>query len=153
MADWNDPVITSVYPDVIDKFKARDIDTITMGLNPATNIPNGTMRFNRTANIFQEWNGSVWVDKILGVPGGGTGGSTPGSGGLGLGTMSVQNANSVEITGGSIVALNSFNLSCDLLFSSDGTRNVGSNTVRPNNIFVRNGLVIPVGADKWVTLA
>jgi len=151
MADWADPTITSIYSDVIDKFKARDIDAITLNSGPASGLPIGAIKYDRVGHKFQEWSGSAWVDIVLAVAGGGTGGSIPGGGGLGLGTMSLQNANTVAITGGSIVNLNSFSLACDILFTTDGSRNIGSSAVRPNNIYIRNGLVIPVGTDKWVT--
>lgn len=154
MADWNDPTITSIYTDVIDKFKARDIDAISLGAYSITNTPTGAMRYNRTDNKFQEWNGTAWVDKVISIAGGGTG-ATSLSGiatALNLGTMAIQNANSVAITGGSIISLSSFSLATDIVFTTDGARNIGSNTARPSNVYIRNGLVIPVGADKWVTV-
>lgn len=154
MADWLQPVITSIYTDVIDKFKARDVDSLSLGFTAITNPPNGAMRYNRTDNKFQEWDGAAWVDKVISVAGGGTGATTI-SGirvALGLGTIAIQNANAVAITGGSITLLSAFSLATDITFTTDGTRNVGSSNVRPNNIYVRNGLVIPVGTDKWVTV-
>ena len=154
MADWVKPAITDLYTDVLDFLKARDVDAVTLNLGAPSSLPVGAIKYDRTGKKFQEWNGTIWVDIVLAVSGGGTGGSTPGSGasGLGLGTMSVQNAVSVAITGGSIVGITSFSLSSDITFNADGTRNIGSNTVRPNNVFVRNGLVIPVGYDRWVTV-
>lgn len=151
MADFSLPVLTSLYQEVIDTLKARDIDAATLCLNLPTNFPVGTIRLNRTTKVFQEWDGATWVDVVLGVPGGGTGGTVPGGGGLGLGTMSIQNAVSVAITGGGITGITSFSLSTGIIFDADGTRNIGSNNIRPGNIYVRNGLVIPVGTDKWVT--
>ena len=154
MADWNTPTITSPYADVIDFLRARDVDAITLGLAAITNTPVGTIRYNRADNKFQEWTGAVWVDKVLSIAGGGTGGNTASGArlALGLGTISVQNAESVVITGGSITFLSSFSLATDLTFTTDGTRNIGTNGIRPSNIYVRNGLVIPVGSDKWVTV-
>ena len=150
MADFTLPVLTSLYPDVLDTLKARDNDAATLFLNDPTNQPVGSIRFNRTTRVFQEWSGSAWADLVIGVPGGGTGGTVPGGGGLGLGSMSIQNAPSVAITGGSILGITAFSLSTGISFDTDGSRNIGSNTIRPGNIYVRNGLVIPVGTDKWV---
>jgi hypothetical protein len=151
MSDFSLPVLTSLYQEVIDTLKARDADAATLFLNDPTNQPVGSIRLNRTTKVFQEWSGAAWVDIIIGVPGGGTGGSTPGTGGLGLGTMSIQNAVSVAITGGAVTGLSSFSLSTGIIFDADGTRNIGSANIRPGNVYVRNGLVIPVGVDKWVT--
>ena len=152
MADWVKPAITDLYTDTLDFLKARDNDAVTLNGGTATSLPIGAIKYDRIGRKFQEWNGTAWIDIVLSVGGGGTGGTTPGGGGLGLGTMAVQNANAVNISGGVITTLSSFSLSTDLVFTSDGTRNIGSNGIRPNNVFVRNGLVIPVGADKWVTL-
>jgi hypothetical protein len=151
MADWVKPDITDLYTDVLTFIKARDVDAITLVGGTATSLPIGAIKYDRIGRKFQEWNGTAWIDIVLAVSGGGTGGTTPGGGGLGLGTMSVQNANTVNISGGVISGITSFNLSSDIAFNADGTRNIGSNGTRPNQIFVRNGLVIPVGADKWVT--
>ena len=69
-----------------------------------TNHPLNSIRWNRTTKIFEEWNGTTWVAQVIGIPGGGTGAALPGdiATSLGLGTMSIQNANAVAITGGSI---------------------------------------------------
>lgn len=150
MADWAKPDITDLYTDTLSFLKARDNDAVTLNKDTATSIPTGAIKYDRIGKKFQEWNGTAWIDIVIAVAGGGTGGTTPGGGGLGLGTMSIQNDNAVNITGGVISGISSFSLSADIAFSSDGTRNIGSSTVRPNNVFVRNGLVIPVGADKWV---
>ena len=152
MANWVKPEITDLYTDVLEYIKSRDVDAITLNKSTASSLPIGAIKYDRTGKKFQEWDGSIWVDIVLAVQGGGTGGTIPGGGGLGLGTISVQNANNVAITGGSITTLSSFSLASDIVFTTDGSRNIGSNSVRPNNIFVRNGLVIPVGYDKFVTV-
>ena len=113
MADWNQPTLTSTYADFLTFLAARDTDTFTMGLSTVTNPPTGALRYDRAGNKFQEWNGSAWVDKILGIAGGGTGSAT----GISLGTMASQNANNVAITGGSITGLNSFGVNGTVTFS------------------------------------
>ena len=103
MADWTYPTLDSLYADFLAFIKARDLDTATLFKDAATNTPVGAMRYDRTTNLFQEWNGTVWVDKIISQAGGGTGAiSLPA-----LGTMASQNANNVNISGGIINGLNS----------------------------------------------
>lgn len=99
-ANWNNPLLTSLYVDFMDELKARDVDVLTM--NPGTNLPVDSKRWNAGTNTFQNWNGSAWVNLVLGAAGGGTGSSTPGS----LGTMALQNSNAVAITGGTITGVN-----------------------------------------------
>jgi hypothetical protein len=66
------------------------------------------MRFNRSINIFEEWLAGAWVPKVIGLAGGGTGGTTPAEiiTSLGLGSMATQNSNAVNITGGTITGVN-----------------------------------------------
>ena len=107
MADWSKPTITSNYVTFVDEVKNRDIDAITLQVNPLTNPPVSSIKLVRSPAKFQEWNGAAFVDIVLSVAGGGTGASTPGGAvsGLGLGTMSLQNSNAVSITGGNIANL------------------------------------------------
>lgn len=65
------------------------------------------MRWNRANNQFEEWSGSAWSPKVLGIAGGGTGSNTVAGarGALGLGTMSVQNANAIAVTGGTLAGV------------------------------------------------
>ena len=104
MADWTKPTILSQYDLFVDEVKARDIDVANMFLATPTAPLVGFIRYNRTTDIFEEWDGGAWQPIIIGVTGGGTGaGSTGGIiSSLGLGTMSVQNHNAVNIIGGTI---------------------------------------------------
>jgi hypothetical protein len=206
MADWSKPTITSNYVTFVDEVKNRDLDAITLQLNALTNPPVGSIRLLRAPTKFQEWDGTQFVDKILAVAGGGTGSSTPGGAvsALGLGTMSLQNANAVAITGGTLTNLHTYNrLDCDgvisivcspaiqggyglyisgadgqfpvVIFSSATGAGHGVSLAAGNNRFdsavvvtnrsgskqgfainggmevsIATGLLIPVGADKWV---
>jgi hypothetical protein len=153
MADWGKPAITDLYVDVLNYLAAKDSDSATLFINVPSNQPVGTIRYNRTTNTFQEWNGSVWQDKLISIAGGGTGANTP-SGiviSLGLGTMSLQNATAVSITGGTAIGISSLQMTGSISFDTDGTRDIGTTAIRPNAIYVRNALVIPVGANKWAT--
>ena len=153
MADWSKPTITDLYTDVLNYLALKDADSASLFVSAASNIPTGAIRYNRTSNIFQEWDGTAWQDKLISIAGGGTGANTP-SGiitSLGLGTMSVQNAPAVAITGGSIIGISSLQVAGSITFDVDGTRNIGTTSLRPNAIYVRNALVIPVGANKWAT--
>jgi hypothetical protein len=65
--------------------------------------------------------------------------------------MATQNNNAVNITGGTIVGITSLSMSGDIIFDGDGTRAIGTNALQVNKIYVKNGLKIPVGTDKYLT--
>lgn len=104
MADWSQPIQTTGYLTLLDNLKSRDVDAITLCLVDPTTIPTGAFKYDRVGNKFQEYDGAAFQDKVLSLAGGGTGATTAGGARttLGLGTMAVQNANNVAITGGSI---------------------------------------------------
>jgi hypothetical protein len=65
MTNWNTPTLSSAYSDVLDGFKARDLDLV-MGLDPAlvspTNLPTGSFRWNSANARFETLNsGGAWV--------------------------------------------------------------------------------------------
>ena len=143
MADWATPVLTDTYATFLSALKARDEDAATMAGSPTT-PPTGYIRWNTTLNKFQRWSGAAWVDLVLSAAGGGTAGTTS------LGTMAYQAASAVSITGGTLSGITSLTMAGNLLFDGDGTRSIGSNAAKVNNLYIKNGLVIPVGANKWV---
>jgi microcystin-dependent protein len=104
MADFTLPILTSLYTDILNLLKARDVDAITLCVSAPTTPPTGAFKYVRADNKFQEWNGASWDDKVLAIAGGGTGGATAAAArtALGLGTIATQAANSVAITGGTI---------------------------------------------------
>jgi hypothetical protein len=108
MSNWNLPTITSGYLDFVTEMNDKFVDAGTIGYGAPTNLPEHAMRFNRSTNIFEEWVANAWIPKVIGIAGGGTGGSDPASAraALGLGSMAVQNSNAVNITGGSITGVN-----------------------------------------------
>lgn len=143
MSNWNNPSLTDLYADFLDLLKARDVDTATMAETP-TNPPTGYIRWNVAGSKFQKWDGAAWVDMVLGGAGGGTGGTTA------LGTMSIQNANAVAITGGTVNGV-SIELGGHMTMSVDAAHDIGTNAKKVKNAYIGTGLVIPVGVDKWVT--
>jgi hypothetical protein len=153
MADWSKPVVTDLYADVLSYIDARLDETAGFFATNPTNLPAGAMRFVRASGKFQEWDGAAWNDKVIGVAGGGTGGTDANTAriALGLGTISVQNANAVAITGGSATGITALGMTGDISFNIDGANKIGANGNRPSVIYLRNGLVIPVGTDKWVS--
>ena len=153
MSDWSKPTITDLYTDVIGFLDARLDDIGSFFVTPPSNVPAGTMRFVRATAKFQEWDGAVWQDKSIGVAGGGTGGTDPASArtALGLGTISVQNANGIAVTGGTLAGITGLSMSGDMAFATDGAFKIGTATNRPSILYLRNGIVLPVGTDKWVT--
>lgn len=108
MANWNNPTVTSDKTLFVAEVRDRDIDAITFGYGSPTNLPNHSMRWNRSTNAIEEWDGSTtWAVKVLDVTSGGTGGNDAASArtALGIGSMGVQNGNAVTITGGSIAGV------------------------------------------------
>lgn len=110
MANWNLPTVNSNYLDYVSEVNERTADAMTMGstaVNPITNLPNYSIRFNRSVNIFEQWDTITWTPQIIGLTGGGTGANTTAGArsNLGIGSMGVQNSNAVNITGGSITGV------------------------------------------------
>lgn len=108
MANWNLPTISSGYLDFVTEMNAKFVDAVQMmGWGSPTNVPSGAMRWNRSINIFEEWDGATWNPKTIAIAGGGTGSNNAAGAriNLGLGSMSTQNSNAVNITGGSITGV------------------------------------------------
>jgi hypothetical protein len=114
MANWNLPLITSQYINFVAEMNAKFVDAATLQFGSPINLPLQTIRWERSASVFQEWLGPVsgWQNKIISVSGGGTGSSIASGArsNLGLGSMATQNSNAVAITGGSITGV-SFDIS------------------------------------------
>ena len=106
MADWNKPTTTSDYLNFVAEMNAKIADAGTMA-EAAVNPPLNYMRWFRSANVFQEFFGTYWDTKIIGLAGGGTGANNAAGAraNLGIGSMGVQNSNAVNITGGSITGV------------------------------------------------
>jgi len=104
MADFNLPLASSLYVDVLTYLKLRDIDALTLCFNEPTNIPDHSFKYERNLNLFQAYEGGTWRNKVLSVLGGGTGATNPNDIriNLGLGSMALQAASAVAITGGTM---------------------------------------------------
>ena len=152
MADWDDPDLTSVYSDVLSELKARDVDAASMAMSP-TNPPVGFIRYNSGLGGFQVWNGSTWSAIVFSITVGGTGAQSASTArtALGLGTLATQSAGAVAITGGTISGITALSLVGNLAFDIDGSRNIGTNAVRAGGVYIKNGLRLPVGPDKFLT--
>lgn len=124
MANWNLPTITSGYIEFVDEMNSKFVDAGTLHFGAPVNLPEHAFRFNRSVNIFEEWDLATWNPKVIGVAGGGTGANTA-SGArttLGIGSMGTQNSNAVNITGGAIsgVALNANDLATGIVALARG---------------------------------
>ena len=147
MADWNAPVLGTAYATWHSEMQARDVNALTLAdtrLAAMTNIPTNAKRWNNTDKVFESYEAG-WNDLVLAVTGGGTGATTAAGSraSLGLGTMSIQDANAVAITGGTIV-------DCTLTATVDDTEYIGSNTFQYAKAYFKSGLKIPVGADAYL---
>lgn len=106
MADWSLPVNATAYASVLADLVGLATDASTLFVSAPTNQPTGAIRYLRASDKFQEWSGTAWVDKVLAIAGGGTGGNTAANArtSLGLGSIATQNNNAVNITGGTVMA-------------------------------------------------
>lgn len=143
MANWNDPLLTTAYATFLSNMKDRDVDAAKMDFSAATNIPTGTIQYVVASNKFQRWSGAAWVDLVLAVAGGGTGGTTS------LGTMAFQSSAAVAITGGTIAGITSLTVAGDIVPTTDGTRVLGAAATMFKGAYLKDYLCIPVGIDKW----
>lgn len=150
--NWANPLITTQYDIFLAEVKSRDVDSFTMGVGgppSLANQPVGAMIFDRVNGRFLEWNGTDWATRLIGMAGGGTG-ATDANGirsQLGLGTMSTQNSDAVVINGGSIWGITLLDLNCSIHFINPN--DIGSSTGPVRNLYVGNGLVVPVGVNKY----
>lgn len=154
MADWNKPTAASIYdPDFLLEVAGKDVDSATMGLVAPTNTPIGFIRYNRTTNIFEEWDGALWNAKSVGLAGGGTGGTDAATAraSLGIGSLGTQGAGAVNITGGTISGITALGLSGSITFSSDVAYDIGTLLFRARNAYIGAALVIPSGTNKYAT--
>lgn len=154
MADWTQPTTLTNYDVFVAEMKARDEDAATMFAGSASNLPINSMRFDRTNKVFQNWHGPTlgWANLPIAVIGGGTG-ATDAAGAranLGIGTMGVQNSNTVDIRGGAIWGITLLDLNCSIRFFAP-TYDIGQNVTRIRNVYIGGALCIPVGADKFAT--
>lgn len=149
-ANWNNPTKDSLYLDFIAEVKARDVDAITLCVADPTNKTVGTIRYNRSTDLLEEWNGSSWDTVIFSLAGGGTAAGTAAGARtqLGIGTMGVQDASAVAITAGTISGLTSFAVACSI---SMGGYDLATNASKVRNAYIGTALVIPVGTDKYAT--
>jgi len=146
MANWNLPTINSNYVTFVDELNNKIVDAGTIGFGSPINLPDHAIRFNRSTNIFEEWNLTTWVPKVIGVAGGGTGATDANTirTNLGLGSMSTQNSNAVNITGGSItgVAFNASDITGGIIALARGGTGSSLSIQAPGTILMSNGAVV-----------
>ena len=146
MANWNLPAITSGYLDFVTELNEKFIDAATLQVGSPTNLPDYTIRFNRSSNIFEELYQAVWYAKTIGIAGGGTGSSTAAGArtNLGLGSMATQNSNAVAITGGTItgVAYNANDITSGIVALARGGTGSSLAIQAPGTILMSNGSVV-----------
>lgn len=152
MADWNNPLLTSLYTDVLSILKARDVDAGSLCYAAPTNPPTGLLRYNRTSKAFEEWSGAAWVVIPVAVAGGGTGATTAAGArtNLGIGSLGTQANNAVNITGGTISGITSLSMSGAIIVGTDNAYDIGTDAARHRYVYIKSGLALPVGADKWI---
>lgn len=101
----------------------------------------------------QEYDGAVFGDVKLDLAGGGTGASDAATArtNLGLGTMAVQNSNTVAITGGTLTGIAQLDLNTSITFNADASFDLGTFAKQTRRGYFKDALVLPVGTDKYAT--
>jgi microcystin-dependent protein len=61
MTDFNTPTNTTTYTSVLSTINDKISSVAKMIFSSDTNIPVGTLQYNRTTRIFEEWDGSGWT--------------------------------------------------------------------------------------------
>ncbi len=61
MADFNQPVLSSLYVNMLNDLKSRDIEAVTWMSGSNTNVPTNAKRWNTSNNYFEKFNGTSWV--------------------------------------------------------------------------------------------
>lgn len=158
-SDYNQPQLGTAYVSFLSYMKDRDVDAITLCLADPSNKPTGAIRYLRSSDKFQEWDGAAWIDKVISLAGGGTGAITAAAArtALGLGTMAVQDNNSVNITGGTLVgngagltSLNASNLSSGTVATGRLGSGAASSAsyLRGDQTWAALVTILPYGADQ-----
>ncbi len=151
MSDFSLPTLASTYTDFLNQLKARDVDSLTLCLSTPSNVPVGAIKYDRTNNLFQEYDGAAFQNKLISIAGGGTGASTAAGArnNLGLGTLATQNNSAVAITGGSIigVSLDASGIAAGVLALARGGLGVSLGIGAAGTFLRSNGSVVSFGVD------
>ncbi len=82
MANWNSPVLTDLYTNFLSYLKDRDDDAVRLNdtrVTAGTNLPEYAKRWNHTIGALQYWFSSAWINLVLSIQSGGTGGADAGT--------------------------------------------------------------------------
>lgn len=60
-ADWSKPDLNSLKANFPAEIRAIATNAAKMDYSGDTNIPTGTLRYNRSTDLFEEYNGSTWT--------------------------------------------------------------------------------------------
>lgn len=153
-ADWSHPVLADNYSDVLLVYlNGKDIDALTLQKTAPSNLPDGAIAYDRSTDLFKEWDGVglVFVTKVLSIAGGGTGAASAGAArtSLGLGSMSTQDSSAVSITGGSIsgITLNASAITAGVIALARGGTGASLSLGASGTFLQSNGAAIVFGSD------
>lgn len=146
-ANWNNPVSTSLYTDVLSTLKERDLDAATQYNNgTATNIPTGAIRWDGTLNRWQKWSGSAWAELTSGYSL--TGLTVTSFSNTGNTTLGDSSADSVTVNASTWTFANATTIAGSVTFSGAVayTGNVTFGDVAADTVtFIANSATVPAG--------
>lgn len=70
MTDWNTPIVTTDFDDVLTILNAKIQASAIMSFGSDTNLPSGAIRYNTTDNLLERWNGTSWIPIFPGIQAG-----------------------------------------------------------------------------------
>lgn len=158
MPNWNEPTNSSpAHTVVLERLSEKDNYSITMGQLDAgfTNIPNGAMNWDASANLFRMKSADVFSPVQLSIAGGGTGAETAAAARANLGTDDASNLTTGTIDADRVSTLNILTKTSGVLTADrvEDASTSAQGVVQLNNTLTSTSITQALTADKGRELA